>query len=911
MKNRSTCTLIVGWLAAAVAAAAQLASTPNDASTIVLSPFEVSTDKDNGYMAADTLSSGRLSTNLLMTPSDTSVITRDLLNDLGVFNLEEATGWLTNSRPLELGAIEGNSVNPNSMDNSDSGNTGTLRGMSTQPSTRNYFPSATTPMEYNVERVEGARGPNAIIYGEGGPGGQINYLTKKARNRDFGTVRVRGDSEGSMGIAVDINRTFGRKAAVRYNGSWFDGQGWQTRVKNNHVGNALSLVFRPYEGMTISLDGDKSRTYRSGIISQFLDSSSNWNRVPLTGPVNLSSSQATAAGLVLLGSGISKYRTYTEGLGIIDWKGYAQTSGTGITLIPGVDRGIANIPSAPDPRFNTNPEQVNIVAHTSDFMAAIEQRFRNDLVIELAGAYAKIEQDGANVRYSQTYIDPNTKLPNGAPNPNFGKMYSSTFFGRNIDGTMRDLKAIRLAGNYPFKILGGVQNVSVIGQRQQTHSVTLQSMYRIVENPSAANPITNNATQLIIFRYWDNLPAALPDFSDQFEFRNVPERDSRVRRDSDSFQIGTSGQYLNNRLSLVGGFRRDHVELHTADGNLASRDPITGAIQSYTEADYSTKNNSFSGGLVYFPYNPIGVYANISDGFSVLTNANPRIDGSFSEVGIVPSTVKTAGIRLRLFGGRLIASAGYYHAEETNSFITLSVRNINTIWRNHPGNEDKLIQTFTPTTESITDTQSREGWGWEGEMTANITNSFRLIANLALPRTRQSDVGRDFRAYVATHLATWEQWAADPTVPTQQATDILNLNSVKATIASLQDGRRTNNNYEWRANLFGTYLVRSTPLKGTRIGLGAQFFGPRIIGNQPGLPYDYIYSNTHQIFTGTLGRPFKFRTWKVDVQFNVVNLFDYDKPIINGVTQSTGQSVPYGFKYLQPRTFRLTGTFSF
>jgi outer membrane receptor protein involved in Fe transport len=910
MKDRNIFGILGVWLAAMSPGAVQPAPAGTNDSVVELSPFVVSTDRDNGYMAADTINSGRLSTNLLMTPSDTSVITRDLLDDLGVFSLEEATGWLTSSKPTELGAIEGNNVNPNSTDNSDSGSTGSLRGMSTQPSTRNYFASATTPLEYNVERVEGARGPNAILYGEGGPGGQINYLTKKARNRNFGTVRARADSEGSMGVAVDINRVFGPRAAGRYNGSWFDGQGWQSRVKNNHVANALSLVFRPYKGLSISLEADKTRTYRSGTVGPFLDSSSRWNRVPVMGRFTGTTAQATASGLTILGAALS--HVYAEGSGVISRQGNCQTIGTSATLVPAFDRGIPNFPSAPDRKFNANPEDIHITADTRDLMTAIEQRFGNGLVVELAAASAKIEQDGASLRFGTYFIDPNFLFPDGSPNPNFGKTYSQAIFGRNLDGTMRDMKALRLAANYSFKILGGEQNLSVIGQRQEIHSRTAINIRRIVDNPSSASPITNNANLLYVFRYWDNLPTSLPNFSETFEFRNVPEADSRTRRNTDSLQIGTSGSYLRDRLSLVGGFRHDQLDLHTSDGVVANRDPITGAIKTYTEADYHTSNNSFSGGVVYFPFELIGVYANISDGFSVQTNANPRIDGSFSEVGIVPATVKAGGLRFRLFGGKMIASAGYYRAKESNSFLTVGVVNINNLWRNHPGNEGKIIETFHQTTtsvENITDTQSREGWGWEGEMTANLGNAFRLTANVAFPHTKQSNVGRDFRAYVAANIATWQRWAADVTSPVQQATDILNLRLIKEIIDNFQDGRRQNGNYDWRANIFGTYFVRSTVFKGTRLGLGAQFFGPCIIGNQVGSPYDYIFAKTYHTFAAVVGHSFRMHQRQLDVQLNVINLLDYGEPIVHGVNAT--YNGPHGYKYLPPRAVRLTATFSF
>ena len=93
MKNlhRRTHPRLLPALAAALALAASLSgqTTARPASTapskdeaIVLSPFTVNTDKDNGYIAADSLLAGRLSTELIKTPSDITVLTRDFINDI-------------------------------------------------------------------------------------------------------------------------------------------------------------------------------------------------------------------------------------------------------------------------------------------------------------------------------------------------------------------------------------------------------------------------------------------------------------------------------------------------------------------------------------------------------------------------------------------------------------------------------------------------------------------------------------------------------------------------------------------------------------------------------------------------------------------------------------------------------------
>jgi outer membrane receptor for monomeric catechols len=161
--------LFAGPAANLGAAETPLAPPSSKENPVEMLPFLVATDKDNGYAAADTISSGRLSTNLLMTPSSTTVLTRDFLNDLGAATMVEASSWLTSGIEQPQGAVNGSSMN---VDPSDSGANTQLRGQATQPSTRNYFPSSTTPGDYNVERLEGAAGPTPSSTVSAAPAGR-------------------------------------------------------------------------------------------------------------------------------------------------------------------------------------------------------------------------------------------------------------------------------------------------------------------------------------------------------------------------------------------------------------------------------------------------------------------------------------------------------------------------------------------------------------------------------------------------------------------------------------------------------------------------------------------------------------------------------------------------------------------
>jgi iron complex outermembrane receptor protein len=66
----------------------------------------------------------------------------------------------------------------------------------------------TNPIE-NKERVETLKGANALMYGVASPAGIINFIPKRAGERDVTTVGMAGNSFGQFGGTVDIGRRTG------------------------------------------------------------------------------------------------------------------------------------------------------------------------------------------------------------------------------------------------------------------------------------------------------------------------------------------------------------------------------------------------------------------------------------------------------------------------------------------------------------------------------------------------------------------------------------------------------------------------------------------------------------------------------------------------------------------------------
>ncbi len=916
-----------------------------------MSPFVVSTDKDTGYIAADTLNAGLLNSNLLMTPGNIDVLTRDLLNDLGVFNIDQASAWLTNSRPLELGATEGNSMNPGSLAQSDSGTNVSLRGLGANPSTRNYFTSAATPKEYNVERVESSRGPNAILYGEGGPGGGINYITKKAKSRNFTTLRLRFDDNLSKGAALDINRKLTDQLDLRYNLNLLHHRYFIDRTDFKEIDHALSATYRPFEGTSITVDVDITRNTRPGLILAYGEQYAKWDHVPVTSktitpdPGRTLAQTLTDRGLALWGGG--KNLVWIDGIGMLDLAGYVHSAGYGLpqpteyrfgdaffpslkASTPGHPPGITALPELAK-TFNANPTDIDVTDRAKDLQLAVDHVFKNKVSMQLAGQYSQMKTTGGNYYFTTIYLDVLQNFPDGTVNPNYNKPYANSYVGRTINYE-RNSKTVRFVTAYPLELGRTTTNISAFVTHQEKNDTTVYTDLHI-KDPASTLSITDASSLIHVNRYFDDLTTDLPDFRSLYDTVDVPVADGRNHQKLDAVELALSGRYLHDTLSVIAGVRRDRSELTSENGVAASRDTQTGAYTNYTTDSRKAYNNTTTFGFVYFPIKYVGVYANHGEGFIIQTVSNPHLDGTLAKANIVPAKENSVGLRFNLGGEsavKVVGSIGYYKAEQERSAFSVGVGNINTLWRDLSLFEtagasedkyaDKIIHTLlsdpysTSAANSITSSRSTVGSGWEASLTANIGNSFRLTVNGALPKTKQSAVGADYVDYVNQNFATWQALANNPTNP-YRTNNLLWVNQLTQAITNFQEGREQNLTYDYRANIFGIYTFRGNPLKGLRVGGGANFFGHSLVGNAPGNPYDYVYAKAYYLMNAQIGYPFKIGKYNVDMQLNIDNLLGYEDNIYNGVIPQTirGQTIniPYGTKNVWPRAARLTVTIPF
>lgn len=910
MKSRNALALIGAWLIATSGSEAQTTPANSPAEeTVQLSTFTVNADKDSGYQATDTIVGGRLKTNLLQTPSDVTVLTREFLDDLAVTSLDTAGNWMTGSD--RAFPTDGNT---------DFGAQTGYRSLGSGTDTRNGFRYDTTMGAYAVERMEGARGSNAILFGDAPAGGQTNFTTKMARFRDATELTLRTNSERSRAAYLDYNRKLSPNLAVRLNTLAQQTRTWVDRYRDDRYGLAAAVTYRPWKNGEIRFDGSFEYAEVS-LLEKFQDQVSKWDGVTV-----VSAPLTTGPAAV---TGVGRFSTdklvWLPSLGhLYNFNSFGQTTGSALLVVDDPRRP-ANFPTLSRREFSLAPpdEYNRITTRTAALF--FNHAFGNGISIEIAGGVSGVLRNNISYNISSVRRDINLVLPrlaSDAPtaplpaNPNFGKYYTEGTLARSGNDQVADFERASVA--YEFNKLRWLRQLVGVNA---SNRITWYYPYTIQNGrTNGTNPDKRNAANVVTqWRYWDN-PGLRSNFPEtQADGANIgsyyTRRDHNFQR-VQTFQMSTVGYYWGDKISLVAGWRRDRFRSNTH--NIGTYDAL-GDIATYNDTNPPIRYNaSNSIGLTYFPIKAIGFYANHGGGLQQGGSSSAFLPGK--EVYFSHSTTKSWGLRARLFEGRIVGRIGTYDSRDRDRAVNLTLTNINNIWNamGHP--ENRIQSPFS----SFADTLDYHGWGQEAEVTVNVTKAFRLTANLTLPRTQQVNARKSALEYINTHRKEWENAAkgldlngapltgANVISPAQQATITTNLPSVYDLITGAAEGRTLDGTFKYRGNFFGVFSVPGEKFAGLSLGGGANLYGKRQIGNQPNQPFIYVYNEASYTATAFAAYKFKLRGRPLSVQLNIENLMDWNRPVYSNTSiyqpNTATPLVAYrnAFNYVAPRNFILT-----
>ena len=184
-----------------LASLAQAAATPSaKEEAIVLSPFEVISDNDRGYQAANTLGATRTNVAIRDLPMQMNVVTEQMMLDRALFDLDQV-----------LDVIPGTARTFNEFVPAAN-----IRGFDSSAAMRNGVRGLTTPDMNSIARVETLKGPAALLYGQTQPGGVINYITKNPSPQRKATLRLSGGSNELLRSDLDVTGPINRAKTFNY-----------------------------------------------------------------------------------------------------------------------------------------------------------------------------------------------------------------------------------------------------------------------------------------------------------------------------------------------------------------------------------------------------------------------------------------------------------------------------------------------------------------------------------------------------------------------------------------------------------------------------------------------------------------------------------------------------------------------
>lgn len=218
-----------------------------------------------GYGARRSASATKSDTLLIETPQSVSVITRERMQEQDVDSLAEALRYTP--------GIQGETFGFNPRNTSimirgfDASTTGLYRdGLQLRNVTTAQ--GAFNPEPYGAERIEVLRGPASVLYGQGSPGGLINFVSKRPPHERLRELEVQAGSFDRYEGRFDLGGPIDAAGVVSYRltGLARDAGTQVDFIKDDRVFFSPALTWRPNGNTTLtvlaSLQEDKTGDFQ-------------------------------------------------------------------------------------------------------------------------------------------------------------------------------------------------------------------------------------------------------------------------------------------------------------------------------------------------------------------------------------------------------------------------------------------------------------------------------------------------------------------------------------------------------------------------------------------------------------------------------------------------------------------------
>jgi iron complex outermembrane recepter protein len=919
-----SCQILMSAAAQTVSAPAPVGSSGGEEDVVELSPFQVSSDRDVGYLATSSLAGSRFNTALKDTPAAISVLTPEFLADIGAFNLTEALSYAANVELYhddDRAAVNGNAI----ISGYDSYR---VRGMNASTA-RNYFVWSIPAETALVERIEDSRGPNSVLFGIASPGGLINANTKQARlGRAFRKGSFTVADRESWRAHLDLNQPlFANRLGARFN--------WVSN-KNNHFRHwAFEEHNRGHVALTYRLT-DRTRVraeYERGQLDSntpkrhnLLDRVLLWNSRgrPTFGTAIPAADVRTANGLAQNSTAANQPRVtyFSNADTVYSMRSQLVTTGTS-TVIKDM--------SLTDYSINVGGPGQDRSSRFNALSAFVEHQFSKTMFVEVAynhqdHIFDRYDARGDDVNGLKG--DPHQFLPTGAANPNAGRLFLESAWTKLYRRDVQDTGRITFSQAFDANKWGNYR-VAALGEYEKAFVGTFAANEMWVDSATgraAFNPTPENAQNnvwrrtYVTERDWasyyiqgPNRRTSLQGVRDPTSNRTLSARwiltnPAETYTTRKALMLATQARYFSGRLVIAAGVRRDDLDEFQQGRR---RDPVTqewvhARNPAETDPGQTSSWNSNVGrtktaGLVYHLTPRFSVFYNRADnlelpGRGAMTLPADGTPGNPIPVPAPKGEGEDFGAQFDLLEGKLFARATYYQTKGRNQATTFSnpTRQANTRILDALQSSGVISQAERDMRNTVGGQGlfDHESEGIEFQVTANLLKNWRLQFNVAETDAKETN---KFLEWLA-----WEQQNLRYIADLNSRFPARNVYNIMTSARSIRDeldfirngdnalGEQTESsglgklgNRRYKVSAFTRYTFTSGLLRGAYIGGGYKhqskmFIGLHSIDNRK------LYGNSFWSADALAGYTVRGlpKGRALSFQLNVANLFNQRKPLL-------------------------------
>lgn len=933
-----------------------------DKDVLQLSPFVVSTSGDIGYLAQNSLSGSRLNSNLgdLAVPS--TAFTQELLRDIAVTNVDDLAEYMVSTK---IDYPEGDNLFV-----ADDSRRFRIRGLPAFNYSVNFFETILRLDTFNTERVEQSRGPNSILFGLGSPGGVVNVATKKAvQNRQFGSLGFLVNSINGFRSELDFNQPLiENKLALRVAAVSDHEDSWRHREfdRQDRLYGTLQWQIGPKTRLDVEIEGGHvNKAVMQPMVGS--DAYTTWANAGK----NISTTPNATLGIRRLTTTNYEFIDTTTGKA---WNWINRSASTTVTT-GGVQIWLTDFNILPkDVVLNAGPSfpQITNYMRRSAFLT---HSFTPNLSIELAANSQQSDHKGVTARSGGLLsADTEPTLPNGQPNPNAGRTYVE-FFPGTVDNNDH-AKNIRLSGSYTRDFgRWGKHQFAALYQNDKIDRTAGQRRLAITTNPyNTADP--QNAQNSLRFRTYFNLndPRESIGVGNWQQFINttgdwreqpitnivdagsgrvmgaswiwnaVPQ-DNHFKRESAMAIL--QSHWFKDRLITVAGYRADEQESQYSitDAALIRGTPTPPFVlgdffpkPSGVTLTNEAKNVTYSG--LFRVTKTIAVTYNRARN-AALPDPNALVvtgDGT----GRPPSPQgKSEDIGLKYFMGKKLSLNLIYYQTSASKDTANSNAQIENVF---PTIFEALgaAGIAAPDGGRAIDVQNKfnrytfnsSAEGYEVELVANFTDSWRVFLNYSDGVVKQTNIGAEARDFVEKYRSYWLQGTngrvridgsgglaaeaddGDATIETV-AEQLKSIDQNIQNLYILPDGQQARGQIRRSFNLVTNYSFKTGPLKGFTVGAGGNYRSGEVVNfllstdSSGNVTKEPIHGKANTLISLNAGYKGQFN-WighkiRWNLQLNVTNLLDEDEILPTRIVNNLVTT----YRLQPPRQWVLSSRFDF